>query len=467
MLLLTSLAARTRVAALASVAAVGLALLTAGPAAASTGTPTTPTELFNADQACATDAGTPLYVAGRDGLVVEGIPADSDPSVTSVTVQFQMWSVADPTQVATASHSYGVPGTEASANLGGQFMEDGQAYAWQARTVDAGGTASAWSAPCYVLDDDTAPTAVPLVSSANYPSGQINQGGAPIQVTLDANGVADVAGFEYSWNGTLPAPGIADIGDHGIPQYQDPYETDPAHFAKADTLGGSATADLIPPQASGYQTLTVVSLDRALNESAQTQFAVFIKYDGPTVTQVSQPKVFGRPSTFTLAPDPGVEAASPVVSYTIVHSGQDITTTTVKANAKGTAKVKIALDGIYGDTLQVSTTSANGWTSQADWWSGGAQDTSPTVASSVYPENGTGGGTGVPGTFTFTPKVTGVASYTYTFSDGTTGTVKAAHDGTATLPWTPTQNGWYDLNVYATTKSGLQLASYDYYFTVN
>ncbi|MEY9967569.1 hypothetical protein ABIA33_005642 [Streptacidiphilus sp. MAP12-16] len=461
----TSLGARTRVA-FASIAAISLALLLATPASAATGTPTTPTELFNADQACSTDASAPLYVAGRGGLVVEGIPGDSDSSVTELSVQYQIWPLSDPTKIATASNQYALAGNESSANLGGGFLTDGQSYAWQARTVDASGAASAWSAPCYVADDDTAPAAAPTVSSVNYPSGQSNQGGAPIKITLDANGTSDVRGFVYSWVGSLPVAGVASIGEHGIPQFQDPY-SDPKYFARADALGGSTTVSLVPPQASGFLVLTVASLDRAFNESPTTRFYIQVKFDGPTVTQLSHPKEFGKPTTFEFTPDPGVEAVSPVVSYTVVHLGQNQTTTTVKASAQGTAKLKITLDGIYGDTLQVSSTSADGWVTQANWWTGGEADTTPTVSSDVYAENGTSGGVGVPGTFTFAPKFKGVASYTYTFSDGTTGTVKAKGQGSAHISWTPSQGGWYDLNVYATTESGIQLAAYDYYFTVN
>lgn len=76
-------------------------------------------------------------------------------------------------------------------------------------------------------------------------------------------------------------------------------------------------------------------------------------------------------------------------------------------------------------------------------------------------------GAGVPGTFTFAPKVKGVASYTYSFNWGPATTVKAGAQGVAQISWTPSQSGWYDPEVCATTKDGIQLAPYDYYFTVN
>jgi hypothetical protein len=460
------MSARTR-ATLASVTTIGLALLVATPASAAGGTPTTPTQLFNAYQACSTDSSAPVYVAGRAGLIVEGIPSDSDAGVTELTEQFQSWPLSDPTQIVTNSDTYALAGNEASVNVAAASLTDGQTYAWQARTVDPNGTASAWSAPCYVTDDDTAPAAAPTVTSANYPLGQTDQGGAPIQITLGANGVGDIGGFAYSWTGDFPVAGVADIGEHGIPQFEDPY-SEPKYFARADTTGGSTTLSLIPPSDSGYMTLSVKSLDRAFNESPVTTYSIWLKPDAPTVTQLSHPSKFGKPTAFQLTPDPNIQAASPVVSYSVEDLGsQGQTTTTVKASADGTAKLKLALDGAYGDTLLVSSTSADGWVSEAAWWNNGNVDTSPTVTSDVYAENGSSGGAGVPGTFTFTPKVKGVASYTYAFNSDPGATVKARGHGDAHISWTPGQSGWYDLVVYATTKNGVQLAPYYYTFTVN
>ncbi|SHH95898.1 hypothetical protein SAMN05444521_2861 [Streptomyces sp. 3214.6] len=125
------------------------------------------------------------------------------------------------------------------------------------------------------------------------------------------------------------------------------------------------------------------------------------------------------------------------------------------------------MDGAYGGNLQVTSKSANGWVSDAAWW-GISYDTTPTVASDACPETGSGGGVGVPGTFTFTPKVKDVVSYTYTFNNGDPEvTVPADANHTASIDWAPASADSYDLTVYATTRSGMQLAPYDYYFTVN
>ncbi|WP_042366237.1 hypothetical protein [Streptacidiphilus neutrinimicus] len=59
------------------------------------------------------------------------------------------------------------------------------------------------------------------------------------------------------------------------------------------------------------------------------------------------------------------------------------------------------------------------------------------MSSDVYTEHGSSGGVGVPTTFTLTPKVKGVASYTYAFNWGQGTTVKAEGQGDAKLSWTP------------------------------
>ncbi|WP_354640109.1 hypothetical protein [Kitasatospora camelliae] len=463
-------AARTR-AAFASVAAAGLALLAVtAPAHATGGTPTTPTDLYNEYQACSTDQAKPVYVAGRTGLTVEGIPGHTDPEVRWVTEQFRAWPVSDPSQVITAERTYSSLGNEATATLGGYNapLLDGETYAWQARTVNAdGGAASDWSAPCYVATDDTFPNAAPTVSSPNYPEGQQNQGGTPIKLTFGANGVSDVAGYTFTWFGTFPVAGGASIGEHGIPEYHDPYETSPNFFARADSLGGSATVNLMPPHTSGFLVLQVASLDRAFNRSQPTTYFIRIKPDAPTVTKVSNSPQYGKQAIFKLTPDPGLQAVSPVVSYTVRHLGQSQSETTVKASTSGIAELDLTLDDPYGDVLLVTSTSANGWVSQQQWWRTDGTDSSPTVTSDVYPENGSGGGAGVPGTFTFTPKIKGAVSYTYSINWGEGTTVKAGPRGEAQITWTPTDSGWYALEVYGTTKDGAQTAPASYYFTVN
>ncbi|MBG7701553.1 hypothetical protein HCJ76_26560 [Streptomyces sp. MC1] len=461
-----SFGARPR-AVLASLGTLGLALAAAAsPAGAADGTPTTPTQLFNGYRHCSTDADRPSYRWAGEGLVVEGVPGVTGTTGTSlVGVRYQAWPVTDPARITTAGRDRVVAGSEAPATLPASALADGQTYAWQARTV-LGDAASDWSAPCYVTIDNTRPANAPTITSPNYLPDVWNEGGEPVEFTLGAGGADDVEGFEFSWQQDLPVIGTS-IGDHGVPEPVDPY-SDTRYFKRADALGGSATLSLVPPAGSGPMTLWVRSLDRAYNGSAITSYTFRVKSAAPTVTPAVPHPEFGEPTRFTLSPDPGLQAKSPVVSYSVRTSGgRNDRTYEVAAGADGTASVDLTLDGIYGENLTVTSKSANGWVSDGAWW-GTGYDTTPTVASDVYPENGSGGGAGVPGTFTFTPKVKDVVSYTYTFNDGDPEvTVPADADHTASVDWTPAADGWYDLTVYATTRSGIQLATYDYMFTVN
>jgi len=442
---------------------LGLVLTVPSPAIAAAVAPPTPIDLFNGYQACSQDVNSPVYLsAGISGVLIEGLSQDT--SDVLVSEQFQIWPVSNPAQITTLANQYVSSGFEGSVTVPAGDLSDGQAYAWQAQAEGSGGT-SDWSAPCYFTVDNTAPSTPPTITSPNYPQGQSDQGGAPVQVTLGASGVSDVAGYVFSWTGDLPVAGVANIGSYGIPQPVDPY-TDTAHFARASTLGGSAAASLIPPYGAGPMTLTVASLDRAYNESAVATYQIFVKPTAPTITPLTPSPQFDKWTEFLLQPNPGVQAASRVVSYTVQFSGQTQQTISVMASHHGTAEVRFKLDGPTGDTMSVTSKSADGWVSDSAFWSYSI-DTTPTVSSDVYLENQTSGGVGVPGTFTFTPKVKGITSYTYSINFGQAVTVQAAHDGVAQITWTPDQSGFYDLEVYATTRDGLELTPYDYFFSVN
>ncbi|MEV7501771.1 hypothetical protein [Streptomyces sp. NPDC093018] len=215
-------------------------------------------------------------------------------------------------------------------------------------------------------------------------------------------------------------------------------------------------------------TLWVRSLDRAYNPSETSSYRFYVSSTAPTFTSAVPSPEFGVPTTFTLRPDPTLQAKSPVVGYSVHTSGGPAPDRTidVPAAADGTAAVQLTLDGVYGEFVQVTSKSANGWVSDAASWSS-SYDTTPTVASDAYPEYGSSGGVGVPGTFTFASKVKDVVSYTYSFNGGPEATVVAGADGTASVDRTPDSVGGADLMVSATTGSGIQLALYDYCFTVN
>jgi hypothetical protein len=454
-------------AALASLGAVGLALTAAAPAFAAGGTPATPTQLFNGLRSCSTDPAAPSFLDGRTTIHLQGVAQeDGAQPFQRVTEQFRVWPVSDPTQVTTLSNPDVFVGNLGQVNVPAGAAVDGQTYAWQAQVSD-GAAASDWSATCYYTVDSTSPAHAPVISSANYPQGGWDQGGAPVQFTLDAGGVGDVEGFEYSWS-DLPSPVLAHSGPGGVPQIDDPYSAFPGIFVRADAVGGKAALSLLPPVGGGPVTLHVRSLDRAFNISATSDYQIFIKPAFPAVsTPVPTPK-FDEPTPFKFTPDAGLQAASPIVSYTVrIQAGPNSRTVTVPADGNGQGELNVRLNGPYGTDIDVTSTSANGWVSAAGQWRTGYLDTTPTVSSDVYVENGFSGGVGVPGTFTFAPKVKGVASYTYSFNGGPATTVPAGDHGTATISWTPTASDIQDLSVFATTADGIVLSTYDYGFWVN
>lgn len=463
-----SLGARACVA-LTSLGALALATVVAGPAAAAAA-PTTPTELFNAYTYCSTDPGAPTYVSSLGGLTVEGIAQDPADDPGFFTMQFQVYPVGDPSQVTTASNTFAWSGHEIGATVPQADLLDGQVYAWQAQAVGSGG-GSGWSAPCYVAIDNTRPSAVPTVTSANYPSGVRNQAGTPIQVTFGANGVDDVAGYAFSWNGYPGVIGVSDIGPNGVPQPENPWTAQPGTvFGKssgsvqAPSVGGSVTVDLIPPQDSGFLELTVESVDRTYQPSGTTQFDIFEKPDAPTITLQGDKPKFGVQTPYLLTPDPGIEAASPVTSYRVVDfedTGQHIVT--IPADASGDATLHLTDTSQYGIAFMVQSVSADGWVSMSQFSS---YDTFPLISSDTYPEWTSGGGVGVPGTFTFSSPVKGIASFSYTIDGGPATTVHAAN-GKAQITFTPTDSTWHDIEVTPIAKDGTQLYPNDYYFGVN
>ncbi|MYS53343.1 hypothetical protein GTW46_25310, partial [Streptomyces sp. SID6013] len=118
-------------------AALGLTLAgVAIPAHAVDGTLTPPTHLFNGYRHCATDAERPSYRWAGEGLVVEGIPGvPENTGGARVSVRYQVWPVADPSEITTVTRDYATPGFEAPATLPASALADGQSYAWQAQTV--------------------------------------------------------------------------------------------------------------------------------------------------------------------------------------------------------------------------------------------------------------------------------------------------------------------------------------------
>ncbi|MFF7332964.1 hypothetical protein [Streptomyces sp. NPDC008150] len=457
-----SVGTRSR-AALASLGVLGLALAAAvSPAHAAGGTPATPTQPFNGHKNCSADAAHPTFLSAAGGLEVEAIPGTIGATDSPLaTLKFQAWPVEDPAQVTTVTRTNAALRYETIGTFPTTALTDGETYAWQAQTV-IGNSASDWSVTCYVTIDNTRPSA-PTITSSNYPQETASQGGVPAEFTLDAGGDTDVSGFEYSWSQHLPDP-VATEGPYGVPQVSDPY-ADTDHFVRANAPGGTAELTLVPP-GSGPQTLWIKSLDRAFNRSDVTGYEIWTSWAGPTLTRDVASPEFGDVVTFTLEPDAGLQAISPIVSYTVDVTGtNEAKQEEVAAGADGTAKVTLTLDGPFSAGLNVTSKSANGWISDEVSWTT-HYDSTTTITSDVYPTSDSGGGVGVPGTFTFTPKVKNVVSYTYSFTGEPAVTVPADGGGTATIEWSPSTEDFYDLVVYATVESGARTDGSIYTFMV-
>jgi hypothetical protein len=236
---------------------MGLALATAfagtaGAEAATTG-PTAPTKLFNNDQHCSTDPSAPTYVWANQGVGLEGVPQDAAATAgTEFGAQFLVWPLSAPSQtVAYNSYVDVYPaGHEAATGVPASALTDGTTYAWQARSV-VDGAVSKWSKTCYIAIDDDRPASPPTVTSANYPADLTVPGGVPVQITLGANGVSDVAGYEFAWNtgGSLPVYVVA-IGDGGVPEPKSIW-ADTKYYVQAPSLGGDANLNLVPPTGGG------------------------------------------------------------------------------------------------------------------------------------------------------------------------------------------------------------------------
>ncbi|SDZ35940.1 hypothetical protein SAMN05421504_113136 [Amycolatopsis xylanica] len=91
----------------------------------------------------------------------------------------------------------------------------------------------------------------------------------------------------------------------------------------------------------------------------------------------------------------------------------------------------------------------------------------PYVSSKEYPESQWSGGRGVPGTFTFTPGMPGIVSYTYSVHDDRGAvteelTVPADGSGAGTMTWTPPDRGIYSVIVRGTTADGTRSGGIGY-----
>ena len=406
--------------------------------------PNTPSHLNTNNRGCATGAPYPYVPALR--LVDFTLYATtSDPDTNGgdwLDVRFAIWPVDHPDQRSEFVYQSSPAANPVQFRLPQGFLADGISYAWTVQSTD-GVFTSDWAAPCYFIADSTPPSA-PTVRSTDYPDDGAVHGGAGIPglFTFGANGSTDVARYVYSWY-----PGAGQSVDAPQP-------------------GAEATVSIAPPQVGNL--LLVSSVDRAGLISQQTEYRVSAAATAPyasVVWPVAQPTggVLINPGpamsgTFTLQP-----VMSDVVSYEYwLDNGNHHT---VDAAADGSGQVVLAAGPIGYHTFHARSVTGSGVVGgTADLYY--TVDDAPLVSSSQYPEMDAGGDTGIPGTFTFTPKSNGVVGYAYYFNWGDTQTVDAGADGTASVQWTPDQEGFQSVSVFALYADGSYSQEYDYYFNV-
>ncbi|MEV6241923.1 LamG domain-containing protein [Lentzea sp. NPDC051838] len=196
--------------------------------------PNPPAFLTVAGASCARLPGKPLYIREPNPEVAARV---SDPDGAENPKLFARFEMGD-LKVQVNDHPNG---EIARARFGEKAFVDGQTYTWKAFAGD-GGLESSASANCTFTYDSTPPNKPPLVSSADFPTGDQFHGhaGTHGSFTFNANGVEDVAGFRYG------------------------YDNPPVNSVAA--TNGSATVN-ITAKHLGRNVIYVQSVDRAGNVS--------------------------------------------------------------------------------------------------------------------------------------------------------------------------------------------------------
>ncbi|MEV0326482.1 hypothetical protein AB0H63_08520 [Micromonospora echinospora] len=453
-----------------------------------------------------------------------------------VTATFAWWPVDRPTErTEWTSHSMYAP-TRFQYTVPAGAMVHGGTYAFAVRASDAHAT-SAWSPECRFTVDTRVPP-IPTVSSTDYPAGFGFPGhggpGLPGTFTFGPNGGDDVAGYRWGrsqppvtyvaadstggatvtytpeWYGmnTLYVQSIDHTGNRSaITRYEftvrntapkvtdhDPdawlgkprrltftsvlsevvsytyrLDEEPAQTVTADAEG-AATVTVVPTRARS--TLHVTSLTRGGSVSGDAAHVISVR-TAPFISSAQWPfdgssgAPAGTEGSFVFRP-----SMDDVVEYVYAFDYGELQT--VAAGPDGTATVPYTpADAGYHTVEAFSRTSA-GVQSESVVLGFVSSSVAPLVQSAVYPQNLTGGGPGVTGSFTFRPhpEVSEVTSYVYVFESEEERTVPAGADGTATIEWTPGAghdrfDGWVQLRVRARTAAGTTTDAAYYSFRVD
>jgi hypothetical protein len=342
--------------------------------------------------------------------------ADADP-FPAPTVTFEMWPVDKPEQRAAFGETSSI-NARVTEDLRG--YADGTVLAWTVRARDHD-DAGPWGRTCYLTVDNTAPAAAPAVSSRKYGVAEYPGAGGPGVAgtfVLDALGDRDVVAFTY------------DEGSGRIP-------TEIA----ANHPGGRAKVSVTPRSWGAYQ-IKVRSIDGAGNRGPERVFAYYVRNTAP-FAEIDVAGV-GLTSHITLTSN-----ASDVTSFG--YSVADGPETRVPAvDGRGTGELVFTRTG-FTDVLErsyVGRKLIGTYTQEV------LVTDSPGIASDEFSMNA-GPVLGEAGSFTFTPRTTGVVAYLYDFGDGDQQRVAAAGDGTAVLRWTPPRAGYLTIAVSSVNADGV------------
>jgi hypothetical protein len=379
--------------------------------------------LTGPDRPCGTINRHP---SGNDSTNFKAKGSDVD-QPSFVTVRFAVWPVADPDQrLEFSGGTYGDGTSIGSTDLSG--FPDGAQLAWAAQASDGTDT-SAWSRPCYLTLDRTAPANGPAVASALYREGTVATGGPGVtgKFRFDARGDRDVVAFDYRDN------------------------SGQSHQVAARRPGGSAVVEYTPTR-RGPQTLYVTSIDAAGNRGPTTQYRFWVRDTAPS-GQVDVAGV-GLPSRITLS---STVARVTEFSYQLPGAAEVRVPAT---DGTGSAEIVFAATGYYELTLRTyAGTKMLGATTLSVLVSD-----APQVESADFNLDHDAF-VGQTGTFTFKPRAAGVVGYVYDFGDGQQ-YLPATADGSAELQWTAEFPNWYQLGVQSVLADGTQSQGTYYQFNV-
>ncbi|MFD0522936.1 DNRLRE domain-containing protein [Paractinoplanes durhamensis] len=381
--------------------------------------------LRNPDRACGT---LDRHPAAGGTTYFTATVTDPDPNAY-VTTDFSLWPVDNPETKTRFGYGYGF--TLVSTDL--RAYPDGTVLAWSVQAKDDDDQGE-WGKTCYLTIDNTAPAAAPAVIARKYVETQYPGAGGPgVAGTflLDAQGDRDVVAFDYYENQSQISTTVA-----------------------ANHPGGRAKISVTPFRAGDDQ-LNARSVDRAGNRGPWKNYAFYVRDTAPRIDVLIGG--VGLPSTINL-----YSRATDVTSFGFTVDGGPETTVPA-VDSKATAQVVFATKGtktivsrsyagkkmIGSDTQQIYV------------------DDAPKLASAqfLFPAEPI---LGDQGTFTFTPRTTGVVAYLYDFGDGDQKRVDAAADGTATLAWTATKPGYFSLGVTSVTADGTRsTTAYDQFWVTD